>query len=107
MWRTGGAGEAYLYVPEGKQRADFCTKFNTCSGVRAGKGAYPCTECNYAAGVSFGRGSWFWQRGAWNKVRSSMTLNDVGQANGKLEVRINDKVVLDYDGLNWRTDPSE
>ncbi len=43
MWRASGAGEAYMYVPEGYQGADFCTQ-------------PPYTKCDYASGALTGAG---------------------------------------------------
>ena len=100
MWRRNGAGEAYLYVPEGKQADDFCTFFPLCLTEADG-----CNVCNYKAGVSFGRGSFFFQRGSWNKITMTMRLNSVGDHNGMLRVKFNDEVVIRYDKMNWRDFP--
>ena len=106
MWRREGAGEAYLYIPEGSQSENFCGSgpgaLPTCGGS-----TLPCTECNYKAGVSFHRGSWFWKKGEWNRVRMTMGLNTPGRADGTLEVQIDGKVVLAFNEINWRNYDSE
>lgn len=97
MWRKNGAGEAYLYVPEGKQAEDFCTFFPPCITNADG-----CNVCNYKAGVSFGRGSFHFQRGAWNKVTMTMRLNTPTEKNGMLRVKFNNEEVIRYNKMNWR-----
>ena len=98
MWRSGGAGEAYLYVPPGIQGRGFCNTAPSCA-----TGAVPCTTCDYSAGVSFLRGAFFFQKGAWNKVRLDMALNSPANVtNGKMRLRFNDQLVMSFDAMNWR-----
>jgi hypothetical protein len=98
MWRAGGAGEAYLYVPPRVQGKGFCGTAPSCS-----TNAVPCTTCDYSAGVSFLRGAFFFQKGAWNKIRLDMTLNSPANVtNGKLRLHFNDQLVISFDAMNWR-----
>ncbi|GAB4823471.1 hypothetical protein N2152v2_010517 [Parachlorella kessleri] len=92
MWRREGAGEAYMYVPEGQQGADFCDQ-------------PPYTDCNYAWGVSLARGSFYFTPGSWHRMALTVRMNDVGQANGSVEVKLNGKRKLYYDQVNYRTKP--
>jgi len=98
MWRRDGWGESYLYVPEGMQAPDFCSRFPKCSGDRY----QPCNFCNLEKGVSFGRGGFEFQRGQWNKIYMNVTLNTPNVTNGILEVRHNGKRAIYYDKINWR-----
>lgn len=98
MWRTDGNGEAYIYAKEGEQGPDFCTKFPDCKLK-----AYPCTVCDYAHGVSFGRGSFKFQRGVWQQLRITITLNDPDVTNGYLGLEYNGNLVASYDKMKWRT----
>lgn len=113
MWRRDGQGEAYLYVPQGRQASGFCPQEGRSSGVNGGfpgcttRGPYPCTECNNKAGYSFGRGSFKFRRGEWNKIHMSLTLNTAGQADGKIEMQHNGVTVLSYDKMVWRLSPGE
>jgi len=99
MWRREGNGEAYIYAPEGHQRADFCTVFPDCSST----GPYPCTECNFSKGVSFGRGSFKFKVGEWQTIRLTVGMNTPGQTNGYVTVEVNGQTVISYDGMQWRT----
>ena len=97
MWRREGMGEAYIYAKEGAQGPDFCSKFPDCSTNK-----FPCTLCDYAHGVSFGRGSFKFQKGTWQKLRITVTLNDPGTANGYLGLEYNGELVASYDKMMWR-----
>lgn len=95
MWRRNGAGEAYVYVPEGRQSDTFCDP-------RCSSNDEPCTVCNFNAGVSLLRGAFYFQRGAWTKLRLGITLNTVGQTDGKLTLEVNGETAIQYDDINWR-----
>src|SRR5262245_6182499 len=60
MWRTGGAGELYLYAP-GRD-----------------------TVC----GQSIGRGSWTFVPGVSYTITEQITMNDIGNNNGSIQVFI-------------------
>ncbi|KAL4522807.1 hypothetical protein Ndes2526B_g00860 [Nannochloris sp. 'desiccata'] len=98
MWRADGHGEAYVYAKEGEQGPDFCTKFPSCRLKK-----FPCTLCDYAHGVSFGRGSFKFQRGVWQQIRMTITLNDPDNNNGYLGLEYNGNLVASYDQMKWRT----
>jgi hypothetical protein len=102
MWRRGGAGEAYLYVPEGSQAPDFCAPKPPCLVG----GCTTTTLCDYRAGTSFMRGAFAFQKGAWNAIRIEMGLNTPGIADGKLRFFFNGQKVMAYDTVVWRTLPS-
>lgn len=102
MWRRNGWGEAYLYVPHYMQAPDFCTKWPPCTGNNQ-----PCIVCDYEAGVSFARGSFVFQKGAWNKIYMNLTLNTPNVTNGIVEIRHNDQMALYYDKINWRQTAGE
>lgn len=98
MWRAGGEGEAYLYVPERMQAPDFCDAHPPC----ALRGKRPCTVCNFAAGVSFARGAFVFPRGEWARLRLEVELNAPNRTNGRLAVSLNGRRVISYKKVNWR-----
>jgi hypothetical protein len=53
MWRSDGAGEAYLYHPENQLR-EFCS--------------LPNTKCDKRAGTSLRRGAFRFEHGRWTAV---------------------------------------
>jgi hypothetical protein len=74
MWRTAGAGEAYVYSA-------------TTSGY----------------GDSLGRGSWYWKAdGAWHTVSERVHMNTPGVADGTIDISI-DGVPVSHDaGIEFR-----
>lgn len=87
MWRRGGDGEAYLYVPSALQTDEYKKK---------------CTECNDQYGDSVGRGSFKFQRGEWNKIELRLKLNQPGKHNGVLQLSHNGKKEIDWDFVTFR-----
>jgi hypothetical protein len=77
MWRTGGAGEVYAYLPS-----------------------------SVAHGTSLGRGNWTWPTGVWTSVEQYVRLNTPGQADGQVQVWLNGISVFEQTGLTFRTTPS-
>jgi len=73
MWRAGGAGEVYAYLPTSKEH-----------------------------GTSLGRGDWHWPTGRWACVEQQVTLNDPGTANGKVNVWLDGHQVLAKHSLTFR-----
>ncbi len=78
MWRTGGAGELYLYAP-GRE-----------------------TAC----GQSIGRGTWTFTPGAWTSIVERVTANTPGSADGSIEVWVDGHLVVDAKGLTLATGPA-
>jgi hypothetical protein len=74
MWRTGGAGELYLYAP-GRD-----------------------TAC----GQSIGRGNWTFVQGDWYTVTERITMNVPGSRNGTIQVLINGMQVVEAGNLTLR-----
>lgn len=89
MWRTDGAGELYTYLPP-----DFTENQAVCN-------IPPFSTCNSVYGASVGRGSFSWGTGNGNRTVMSqrVRLNDVGQANGELELFIGGQSVVNVGGL--------
>lgn len=71
MWRAGGKGEVYTYLPQ--------TAVNDAACIASGAGAY-CKDAAY--GLSFGRGNFNWNAGGWNTIEERVRLNTPGQADG-------------------------
>ncbi|TPX33842.1 hypothetical protein SmJEL517_g03303 [Synchytrium microbalum] len=99
MWRTGGLGEAYLYVPVSEQPADFCS-------------LPPLTICNSDFGVSLSRGAFTFATGKWNTIKQRIVLNSFDKngapnMDGGIQVSWSvdgnpAHVVIDYESMVWR-----
>lgn len=74
MWREGGQGELYAYLPD--------------RGV--------------AHGLSLGRGAWRFPVGRWVEVEQEVVLNDPGSANGVARIWIGGELRLEEPGLVFR-----
>ncbi|WP_037078237.1 polysaccharide lyase [Pseudonocardia spinosispora] len=74
MWRAGGVGEVYVYLPGGT-----------------------------GYGTSLGRGSWKFTPGRWTQVTQQVQLNTAGQADGALTVWVDGRQVFTQGGLTYRT----
>lgn len=74
MWRKDGAGEVYAYLK---------------------------TSTNY--GTALGKNNWKFKTGEWQLVEQQVKLNTPGQTNGEVRVWIDEKLVLEQDGLIFRT----
>ena len=91
IWRTGGAGEMYTYLPR-----SFSANLAQCR-------VPPFSTSNPTYGTSVGRGSFFFQPGDWTSVVQRMRLNDAGQENGELEVIVNGQSKINVSGLVLRS----
>jgi hypothetical protein len=76
MWRAGGAGEVYAYLPTSQ-----------------------------AHGTSLGRGCWRFEPGRWSTIRQHVRLNTPGTADGTVTVWQDGREVLAATGLLFRTTP--
>ncbi|KAJ8472638.1 hypothetical protein ONZ45_g16587 [Pleurotus djamor] len=94
MWRSGGAGEFYTYLPPYTE-SKFSANRKQCNVA-------PESDCNPTYGASIGRGSFHFKDGQWNTVAERVKLNDVGQANGELELFVDGKSVVSVKGLILR-----
>jgi hypothetical protein len=74
MWRRKGGGEVYAYLPNSTEY-----------------------------GTSIGRGNWQFQRGKWHHLEQVLVLNQPNQNNGKVEVWLDGKQVLNQEKLTFRT----
>ncbi|KAI9316362.1 hypothetical protein BX666DRAFT_1949768 [Dichotomocladium elegans] len=79
MWRRGGEGEIYAYIPEKLQPKTLCKEKNVI--------------CNPDYGYSLGRGAWTFPRGKWVTVTQTIRMNSPGNANGAIFVKVNGKQV--------------
>ncbi|KAI5479287.1 alginate lyase, polysaccharide lyase family 14 protein [Pseudohyphozyma bogoriensis] len=89
MWRTGGAGELYLYAPRAKQVDALCT-------------LPPLSFCNSVYGMTIGRGSWYFKTGEWTQLRQDIWLNTPGKADGGFNIWVNGDLVLHSDSVYYR-----
>ena len=74
MWRRDGKGEVYAYLP---------------------------TSSHY--GTSIGRGNWYFTPGTWHHLEQQVDLNNPDQKNGRVQVWLDGKKVLDQSNLQFRT----
>ncbi|CAE6532689.1 unnamed protein product [Rhizoctonia solani] len=91
MWRPKGAGEIYTYLP------------NTPANQETIQ-AVPKTHCNPDFGWSVARGSFRFKPGEWTTIAERVRLNDVGCANGVIQLWANGELVVDIQGLEIRVD---
>jgi hypothetical protein len=75
MWRKRGDGEIYAYLPSSKKNH----------------------------GTSIGRGTWQFVPGKWYHLEQKIILNEPGKNNGSIQVWVDDKKVLEQNGLMFRT----
>lgn len=90
MWRAGGAGELYLYLPP-YDDSRFSVNKKLCS--------LPNSVCDATYGISVNRGSYTFTPGGWTTVAERVKLNDAGQANGEIELFVNGKSVIKVSGI--------
>jgi hypothetical protein len=91
MWRKGGMGEFYTYLPP-----------FTVAGYEANEAQChvpPYSECNPDYGNSIGRGAFNFTSGERGTVAMRVLLNDPGVANGELELWYNGESVISVGGL--------
>jgi len=74
MWRAGGAGEVYAYLPS-----------------------------SVTWGTSLGRGSFRFQPGRWHCLEQELSLNTPGRPDGFVHVWLDGRPVLAQEGLVFRT----
>ena len=91
MWRREGAGELYTYLPpsspENKAVCDIP----------------PQSDCNDTFGASVGRGVFSFTPGKRTTIGQRVRLNDVGKANGELELFVDGESQFTVSGLVLRT----
>ncbi|EJD35519.1 hypothetical protein AURDEDRAFT_75191, partial [Auricularia subglabra TFB-10046 SS5] len=86
MFRTAGVGEVYAYLPEVKENEDALLKL-------------PNTTQDGSYGISIQRGAYKFVPGQWTIVAERVKLNDVGTANGEIQLFVNGNSVIDVSGL--------
>jgi len=91
MWRTGGKGEIYAYVPPYTNKGYEANKV-LCS-------VKPESDCNPDYGNSVGRGAFTFTPGKRYYVATRVKLNDAGKANGEIELWANGESVINVKGL--------
>jgi hypothetical protein len=74
MWRAGGAGEVYAYLPTSETH-----------------------------GTSLGRGCWRFEPGRWSTIQQHVRLNTPGTADGEVTVWQDGRAVYSATGLLFRT----
>ncbi|KAI8145807.1 hypothetical protein BJV82DRAFT_511129 [Fennellomyces sp. T-0311] len=85
MWREGGAGEAYGYIPDNS----ICGKSST--------------QCNDEYGISFSRGAIQFKTNEWTKLEMYVKINNATENNGVLKVWQDGSLVINQTTLKYRT----
>ncbi|KAG0287159.1 hypothetical protein BGZ97_007177, partial [Linnemannia gamsii] len=89
MWRQGGGGEVYAYIPV-SDNSDFCKN--------------PNVQCNDQFGKSIGRGVLYFPPGTWTRIDMVMQLNEpAGYNNGILNVYINGLKYISMNTIPYRS----
>ena len=70
VYRQGGSGEIYTYMPECEKNAEQLLAVP------------PKSHGNYQYGFSVGRGAFVFPRGRWVTIAKRVKLNDPGEENG-------------------------
>lgn len=91
MWRADLKGEFYTYLPPGESANN-----RVCNVA-------PSSHCNPEYGASVGTGAFRFAKGQWTTVSERVKLNDVGKANGEIELFVNGRSVISVNGLVLRT----
>lgn len=96
MWRAASAGELYTYLPPYDDASgDYTANKAVCDVA-------PFSTCNPTYGASVGRGAFSFVAGGWTTISQRVRLNDVGQANGELELFVGGESVINVSGLILR-----
>lgn len=77
MWRRGGQGEIYAYLPTSEDH-----------------------------GTSIDRGAWNFRPGVWHHIEQQVTLNQPGRSDGQVRVWFDGVAVAHEGGLNFRSTDS-
>ncbi|KAL8287565.1 hypothetical protein RQP46_003423 [Phenoliferia psychrophenolica] len=98
MWRNGGMGEVYAYLPT----------YNSSSGAIV-KRSGSIAKRDY--GLSLDTGSWTFSNTGWNEVTQVVVLNSNasasgGPANGYLAMYFNGNLAFERSDMIYRVDPS-
>ncbi|KAG0202510.1 hypothetical protein BGX28_004998 [Mortierella sp. GBA30] len=89
MWRQGGLGEVYAYVPA-EAKSSFCKSSDVL--------------CNDLYGKSIGRGLIYFAPGVWTRLDMVMALNEpAGNQNGALQMYVNGNQVFSLNNIPYRT----
>ncbi|KAL7282903.1 hypothetical protein ACG7TL_002319 [Trametes sanguinea] len=91
MWRTDGKGELYTYLPP------------SSPANKAVCDVPPFSTCNDVFGASVGRGAFKFTPGTRATIGQRIKLNDVGQANGEIELFVDGKSMFTVPGLELVT----
>ncbi|BGP50939.1 hypothetical protein JCM10450v2_006865 [Rhodotorula kratochvilovae] len=89
MWRQGGAGEVYAYIPT---YAGFCEERSVA--------------CDRTYGTTLSRGNFGFARGGWTTITQLVSLNTPDIANGALYLWVNDTLAISHEDVLWRTNPN-
>ncbi|KZV89729.1 hypothetical protein EXIGLDRAFT_740920 [Exidia glandulosa HHB12029] len=87
MWRTGGAGEVYAYIPSPN---GLCSQSNVL--------------CSDDYGISLSRGSFTFAPGKWQRITMFVWMNNPPNiANGMIALYYNDELALNHSNLQIRS----
>ena len=87
MWRENGIGEIYAYLPINQDAS-----YKTISRVRE----------NYGDSLAYNK--FHFTINKWRRIRFYIKLNNINDNNGILKLWIDEKLVFNYEKLNYRND---
>nr|BCI57567.1 cellouronate lyase [Mizuhopecten yessoensis] len=90
MWRGGGDGEVYAYIPH-EQYPNYSSWCKNSHII-----------CNDHSGQSIGRGDFVFGKEKWQKLTQYVKLNNVGSHDGVLKVWLDHKLVYHSSSLVFR-----
>jgi hypothetical protein len=86
MWRDGGRGEVYAYIPTTANKALCTTGGGRCGDAR----------------MSIGRGTFTFRKGVWHRIALSVVMNSgPGRADGKLRLVVDGQTRIDADKVYY------
>lgn len=91
MWRSGGQGEVYAYIPK-EQESGFCSRADV--------------HCDFNYGHSLGRGKWTFKKGQWQNIAQYVHLNTPGHTDGYIRVFLDGKQVHEIQNIALRNQAS-
>jgi len=90
MWREGGLGEIYAYLPLVPSNDEQLSKIP------------PFSRRNPDYGFSIGRGAWSFRPGKWTAIAIRARLNRIGAHDGEIQVFVDGVSVIHATGVVLR-----
>ncbi|KNC79631.1 hypothetical protein SARC_07982 [Sphaeroforma arctica JP610] len=96
MWREGGKGETYFYLPFGMQKDSLCSK---CTWPEMSECTGSTDHCSYQRG----KNDFKFRKGSWNSIKQYIRMNTPGEKDGLYRLSLNGKVVHEISSVYYRS----